>query len=122
MSTFSDGYQEHLRVSQTFLDACAEQISCGTLNMHTPKKSRGKVIEWGGRTWIAISGRSQGLYHYQEVDLRECVLEEEYKGPPNNPEKSGNAFYTGGRFQFKGQTWVMTENEIRLVPEKKEKA
>ncbi len=101
-------------VSQDFLERCAGQNSCSTLNMHEPAKSTGKVISWNRRTWICFGSVSRG-HKTLEAMLCEVVPEEVYKGPPNNP-KSGHFFYTGGRFRARGRVWVMTDKEITLVP------
>lgn len=108
-------FSQKIQMPHSFLEQIAEKISCGTLDMTNPAKSSGQVIEFIGRTWIPVGGASQGQ-HWLDVDLRECVLEKDYQGSPNDPKKRGDAFYTGGRFQFKGKTYVMTSNEITIIP------
>ena len=104
-----------IAVPYAWLKHCAEQNSCGTLNMHDRKKSYGKVIEWGGCLWVDIGSVSQGE-KYLSTDLRLVVPATEYHGPVNNKNVSGFHYYTGGRLTCKGKQYVMTNEEVELVP------
>ena len=109
-----------IRVPYSFLEECAEKNSCMHLNMEEPAKSIGKLIQFRGRLWICVGSTSQYM-RYLKVDLRENVLEDQYKGKPNNPQKSGHHYYTGGRFRANGKFYVMTNLEITLISNEKVK-
>lgn len=108
--------KKEIRVPYSFLEECAEKYCADTLDMHEPSKSRGQVFEWKRRHWVCTSGLSQYL-KWLEVELRMVVPEAEYRGPANNPERSGRWYYMGGRLRDrKGNVWVMTWKEVTLIP------
>lgn len=104
-----------IRVPYVWLEHCAKQNCCDSLDMFEPSKSRGKVIEWGGCLWVCTGSVSQ--LKYLSCELRLIVPAEQYRGPANDPDVSGFHFYTGGRLTCKGKTYVMTNEEVELVPE-----
>lgn len=114
--------EKHVKVRQEFLDSCAEQNCCGSLDMHDFAKSRGKVIAWRRRHWVCTGSASQQGYY--EAHLLECVPASDYKGPPHRyfedrgDDGYGNPdlFYLGGQFVCRGQVWVMTDLEVTLHP------
>jgi hypothetical protein len=110
-----DGLVNKIKVPYEFLEACAEQYCAHQLDMHEPSKSKGKVIAWKNHHWVCTGAASQYL-KYLEAELQMCVPEAGYHGPPNDPEAGPGLYYVGGRFTCKGQVWVMTDKEIRLVP------
>jgi len=102
-----------ISVPYSFLEECAENNSCGHLSMEAPARSHGKLIQFREKLWVCVGSVSQHM-RYLEADLRECVPEDQYKGKPNNPQKSGHHYYTGGRFRANGKGYVMTNLEITL--------
>ena len=104
-----------VKVPYEFLESCAEINSCGTLDMYEPSKSRGKVIEWKKHHWVCTASSSRYL-KYLDADLQLCVPEAEYHGPPNDPHGGPDLYYVGGRFTCRGQVWMMTDKEVRLIP------
>ena len=100
-----------------FMDYVGNLNGCGSLNMYEPKKSRAKMFTWHGKAWICTGSCSSGRDGWITVDIREVVPLEQYRGPKNDNTKRGPDFYMGGTFTFKGQTWVMTDNEVVLEPD-----
>lgn len=103
-------------VSAEFLERAESHISCALLNMHDFKHSYAKVFTWKGKTWTGISSASRGQKLLQ-VEIREVVPKEYYRGPRHDATKRGPDFYLGGEFQHDGRVWVMTENEVSLFPD-----
>lgn len=104
-----------IKVPYAWLEHCAEQNSCSSLDMYAASKSRGKVIEWAGCLWVCTGSMSQ--IKYLSCDLRLVVPAKQYRGPANDPNARGFHFYTGGRLTCKGQTYVITNEKVILVPE-----
>lgn len=104
-----------VRVPLAFLEQTAALNCCGTLDMHTPAKSKGQVIEWKRQHWVCVGSSSRHL-HTLTADLRQVVPVDQYDGPPPDPEIRGHDYYTGGHLWCRGQEWVMTNIEFTLIP------
>jgi len=113
-----------INVPYEFLEDCARKNACASLDMDKPARSTGQVIAWKHHHWVCVGSTSQYL-KYLEADLRQVVPEEEYHGPPNDPEVCGFHYYTGGRLRstgaLKNQIWVMTDKEITIIPSLKKR-
>lgn len=106
-------------VSQAFLDYVAGLNACATLNMEQAWKSRAKPFAWDGKLWICVGSASRNLNWY-EAEIRQVVPLRLYRGPGRNPRARGEEYYTGGTFQYKGETYAITDLELRLEAGKAE--
>lgn len=107
------------RVSQRLLEEFAAKSATSSLNMHDPTRSTAKIIRWRGKAWIC-TGYVISYHKITSLKLREVLPVSMWSKPFNDLKKRGPEYYTGGRFCPKGrrgETWVMTAKEIRLVPD-----
>ena len=103
-----------VKVSTALLEKAFESCSIQTLKLDL-LQSTAKVFQWRGKAWTFTSGVS---FHHQweSIRIREVVPVALWEKPFNIDDRRT---YTGLRFRLKGtrETWVMTENEVRLVPD-----
>jgi hypothetical protein len=104
-----------MKVPYAWLEHCAKLNASGSLDMHDPKRSHATLIEWGGCLWIDTGSVWQG--RYLSTKLRLVVPLEQWQGPANDVKVNGFHYYTGGRLTCKGKVYVMTNEEVELVPE-----
>ncbi|MGC9384194.1 MAG: hypothetical protein ACP5D6_06315 [Kosmotogaceae bacterium] len=102
-------------VDSLTLEKAKNHYSGGMINVENPKESRAKVFLFGNKffTCTGVIYYGQGL---EEVEIREVVGKEHYDGPERDPWVRGTDYYLGGEVNYNGQRYVMTENEIRLIP------
>lgn len=108
--------EEEIIVPHSVIQKAADHYSAQLINTDDLRKSQARVFHWNGRAWTCIGSLSQGL-DLLHVEIVEVVLEQLYTGPAF--EKNSRSYYTGARFRYGGQVWVLTSNKVRLLKDEK---
>lgn len=99
------------------LKKAQDHYSGHLINVENSKESKAKVFLFGNKFFTCTGSCGLGSKD-SWVEIREVVGKEHYDGPERDPWVRGIDYYLGGEINYNGQRYIMTNNLIRLIPEK----